>query len=106
MPISVRMPLCEWKEEWIWLWAHQAVGSSPRIWLDLRHRLWNSCWPLPWRDISGEMFEKLEEELLAYHMPVSRVIQDDSIKDIQEIEDREFMAHIERAVEELADDDT
>ena len=51
--------------------------------------------------ISSEMFQKAEQELLAYEMPITKVIEDNSVKDIQEIEDREFTVHIEAAVQAL-----
>lgn len=51
--------------------------------------------------ISSEKFEKTEQELLAYEMPLPRIIEDNSVKDIQEIEDREFTRHIESAVQAL-----
>jgi hypothetical protein len=51
--------------------------------------------------ISSEKFEKTEQELLAYEMPITKVIEDNSVKDIQEIEDREFTIHIEAGVQAL-----
>jgi len=51
--------------------------------------------------ISSEMFQKTEQELLAYEMPITKIIEDNSVKDIQEIEDREFTTHIESAVQAL-----
>jgi len=51
--------------------------------------------------ISSEKFEKTEQELLAYEMPITKVIEDNTVKDIQEIEDREFTIHIEAAVQAL-----
>jgi hypothetical protein len=51
--------------------------------------------------ISSEVFQKTEQELLAYEMPVTKVIEENSAKDIQEIEDREFTTHIEAAVQAL-----
>ena len=51
--------------------------------------------------ISSEKFEKVEQELLAYRMPITKVIEDNSGKDIQEIEDREFTIHLESMVEFL-----
>ena len=51
--------------------------------------------------ISSEMFQKTEQELLAYEMPITKIIEDNSVKDIQEIEDREFLIHIEAAVQAL-----
>lgn len=51
--------------------------------------------------ISSEMFQKTEQELLAYEMPITKVIEENSVKDIQEIEDREFVIHVEAAVQAL-----
>ncbi len=51
--------------------------------------------------ISSEMFQKTEQELLAYEMPITKIIEENSVKDIQEIEDREFVVHIEAAVQAL-----
>lgn len=48
--------------------------------------------------ISSERFEKPEQELLAYRMPITKVIEDNSVKDIQEIEDYRFLVHIDAAV--------
>ncbi len=51
--------------------------------------------------ISSEKFQKTEQELLAYTMPITKVLEENSVKDIQEIEDREFTIHIESAVQAL-----
>src|SRR3990172_9098938 len=51
--------------------------------------------------ISSEVFQKTEQELLAYDMPITKVIEENSVKDIQEIEDREFTFHIEAACQAL-----
>jgi hypothetical protein len=51
--------------------------------------------------ISSEMFQKTEQELLAYEMPITKVIEENSVKDIQEIEDREFIVHCEAACQAL-----
>jgi hypothetical protein len=56
---------------------------------------------VPFFTVSSEKFEKTEQELLAYEMPITKVIEDNSVKDIQEIEDREFTIHIEAAVQAL-----
>ena len=56
---------------------------------------------IPFYTVSSEKFEKTEQELLAYEMPVTKIIEDNSVKDIQEIEDREFTIHIEAAVQAL-----
>jgi len=51
--------------------------------------------------ISSEIFQKPEQELLAYEMPITKIIEENSVKDIQEIEDREFVIHIEAACQAL-----
>lgn len=56
---------------------------------------------VPFYTVSSEKFEKTEQELLAYEMPITKVIEDNSVKDLQEIKDREFTRHIEAAVQAL-----
>ncbi len=56
---------------------------------------------VPFYTISSEKFEKTEQELLAYEMPVTKIIEDNSVKDMQEIKDREFLRHIESAIQAL-----
>jgi len=51
--------------------------------------------------ISSEMFQKTEQELLAYEMPITKIIEENSVKDIGEIEDREFTIHMESACQAL-----
>lgn len=51
--------------------------------------------------VASEIFQKTEQELLAYEMPITKIIEENSVKDIQEIEDREFTIHIEAAVQAL-----
>ena len=53
---------------------------------------------IPIFTVSSERFEKTEQELLAYRMPITKVIEDNSVKDIQEIEDHRFLVYIEAAV--------
>lgn len=40
--------------------------------------------------ISSERFEKAEQELQAYEMPITKVIEQNSVKDIQAVEDTQF----------------
>ena len=54
---------------------------------------------IPFHMIASEKFEKTEEELLAYRMPLTKVIEDNSVLDIQEIEDYRFIVHAEAAVQ-------
>lgn len=51
--------------------------------------------------ISSEMYQKTEQELLAYDMPITKVIEENVVKDIQEIEDREFIINGEAAVQAI-----
>lgn len=44
--------------------------------------------------VSSEDFQKTEEELLAYEMPITDVIEKNSVKDIQKVEDETFIATI------------
>lgn len=48
--------------------------------------------------ISSNEFQKVEEELLAYEMPITEVIERNSIKDIQKIEDTAFMTGVNAAI--------
>ena len=43
---------------------------------------------IPFFTITSEKFEKTEQELLAYEMPITKIIEENSVKDMQEIEDR------------------
>jgi hypothetical protein len=56
---------------------------------------------IPFFTISSEKFEKTEQELLAYEMPITKIIEENSVKDIQEIEDRQFLIYIEAAVQAM-----
>ena len=51
--------------------------------------------------ISSEVFQKTEQELLAYEMPITKIIEENSVKDIQEIEDHEFIINVEAACQAL-----
>jgi len=56
---------------------------------------------IPFLTISSERFEAYEEELQAYRMKITKVVEDNSAKDIQEVEDLEFLTHCEAAVQAL-----
>jgi len=49
--------------------------------------------------ISSEKFEIVEQELMAYEMPITRIIEENSLKDMVEVKDREFLIHVEACVE-------
>jgi hypothetical protein len=53
---------------------------------------------IPFFMITSEDFQKTEEELLAYEMPITDVIERNSVKDIQEIEDNAFISRINSAI--------
>ena len=53
---------------------------------------------IPFYMISSEDFQKTEEELLAYEMPLTEVIERNSVKDIQAVEDSRFLAGVETAI--------
>lgn len=53
---------------------------------------------IPFFMITSEDFQKTEEELLAYEMPITEVIERNSVKDIQEIEDSAFMTRVDAAL--------
>jgi hypothetical protein len=52
---------------------------------------------IPFFMISSEDFQKTEEELLAYEMPLTEVIERNSVKDIQKIEDEHFISAVNTA---------
>lgn len=54
---------------------------------------------IPFFTVSSERFEKTEQELLAYRMPITKVIEDNSVRDIQEVEDHRFLTYVEAAVQ-------
>lgn len=56
-----------------------------------------SRFEIPFFTISSERFEKTEQELLAYKMNITKVIEDNSVKDIQEVEDHRFLIYTEAA---------
>jgi len=53
---------------------------------------------IPLFTVGSEKFEKTEQELLAYRMPITKIIEDNSVKDIQEIEDHRFLTYVASAV--------
>lgn len=53
---------------------------------------------LPFFKIESEKFMKSEGELLAYDYPITKVIEDNSIKDIQRVEDEKFIEYAKSAV--------
>ena len=56
---------------------------------------------IPFITVMSDMFQKPEQEFLAYSFPIGKVIEQNSVKDLGEIQDREFTIHIEAAVQAL-----
>jgi hypothetical protein len=56
---------------------------------------------IPFFTVSSEKFEKTEQELLAYEMPITKIIEENSVKDIQAVEDRQFILYVEAAVQAM-----
>ena len=54
---------------------------------------------IPFFTISSEKFEKTEQELLAYEMPITKIIEENSVKDLQAIEDRQFLIYVESCIQ-------
>lgn len=48
--------------------------------------------------ITSLKFEIVEQELMAYEMPITRIIEENSLKDMVEVKDRDFINHIEACV--------
>lgn len=53
---------------------------------------------IPFFMISSEDFQKTEEELLAYEMPLTEVIERNSVLDIQKVEDTAFLGQVDAAI--------
>lgn len=56
---------------------------------------------VPFITIMSDMFQKPEQEFLAYAYPIGKVIEDQAVKDIGEVQDREWLIHSEAAVQAL-----
>ena len=51
--------------------------------------------------ISSLKFEIVEQELMAYEMPITRIIEENSLKDMVEIKDREFLNHVDASIDAM-----
>jgi hypothetical protein len=54
--------------------------------------------------IESEHFEKTEQELLAYKMPITKMIEEQSANNLQEIEDRQFLLFAEAGIQQIQKD--
>jgi len=59
---------------------------------------------VPFFTISSEKFEKTEQELLAYEMPITKIIEDNSVKDLQEVKDRTWLLFVEAGIQAMQTD--
>jgi hypothetical protein len=53
---------------------------------------------IPFFKVESERFVKSEAELLAYDYPVTKVIEENSVKDLQKVEDIVFINHADAAI--------
>lgn len=53
---------------------------------------------IPFYKVESEKFVKSEGELLAYKYPITKVIEENSVKDMQAVEDFRFIDHSEAAI--------
>ena len=63
-------------------------GQAPTRYLE------GERYEIPFFMISSEDFQKTEEELLSYEMPLTEVIERNAVKDIQAIEDSHFISAV------------
>ena len=56
---------------------------------------------VPFFSIMSPMFEKVEQELLAYDMPITKIIEKNAVKDLGYIEDHVFTTHIESGIQAM-----
>jgi len=57
---------------------------------------------IPFFEISSENYQKTEQELLAYNIPITDVINKNSVLDIHEQEDTKFIAAVDAAIQSNA----
>lgn len=64
-----------------------------------------SRFEVPFHTVGSLRYEQTEQELMAYTMPITEIIRKNIVNDIQEIEDRVFLEHMEAAVQSLNEDE-
>jgi hypothetical protein len=62
------------------------------------HYVQGARYSIPFFKIESEKFAKSEAELLAYDYPITKVIEENSIKDLQYVEDMKFIEYCESAI--------
>ncbi len=56
---------------------------------------------VPFITIMSDMFQKPEQEFLAYAFPIGKVIEQNAVRDLGEVQDREATIHFEASVQAL-----
>ena len=64
-----------------------------------------SRFEVPFHTVGSLRYEQTEQELMAYTMPITEIIRKNIVNDIQEIEDRVFLDHMEAACQSLNEDE-
>ncbi len=59
---------------------------------------------VPFHTVGSLRYEQTEQELMAYTLPITEIIRRNIVNDIQEIEDRVFLNHMESACQSLQQD--
>ena len=54
--------------------------------------------------IASQKFEITEQELAAYEMPITEILEENSLKDMVEVKDREFLLHIEACIDAMQEE--
>lgn len=67
-------------------------GRSPDKYLNGKR------YAITFHKIASERFHKNEQELLAYDYPITKVVEENSLKDLQFVEDSEFMKHVDSGI--------
>jgi hypothetical protein len=54
--------------------------------------------------IASQKFEITEQELAAYEMPITKILETNSLKDMVEVKDREFLLHAEACIDAMQEE--
>ncbi len=79
-------------EEWI---LQKLLREEEEEWTLLGIR-W--AFEIPFHRVTSESFTKADQELLAYDMPITKIITENSVKDIQKLEDSRFQDQVDALV--------
>lgn len=68
------------------------------------HYYTGSRFEVPFHTVGSLRYEQTEQELMAYKMPITKIIRRNIVNDLQEVEDTIFLDHIESACQSLQKD--